>query len=70
MSLMRIVQLRDAVRDLCAGIDKGEIQVDEATMLAIAEVLDKEAGPLRHDLLVQIASRSHFGSLQLKKMAH
>lgn len=69
MSLVRIVQLRDAVDALCAAIDAGEVQPREVDVLALAMMVEREAGPLTHDLLVKLASRCKNGRAVLAKMA-
>lgn len=61
MSLVRIVELRDAVDRLCAEIDAGRIQPSEQLMVEIAKVIHNEAGPLKLDLLTKLASRCKAG---------
>lgn len=70
MSLLRIVQLRDAVDALCAAIDAGEVTPREEEMIALGQLITKEGGPLAHDLLVKIASRCQEGRAALKRCAH
>jgi hypothetical protein len=70
MSLTSIVKLRDAVDGLCAAIDAGEIRPSEQEMLALAVVVEKEAGPLKHDLLVKLASRCKNGRAVLTRQAN
>lgn len=69
MNLYRIVMLREAVDGLCAAIDRGEVKPGEEEMLALALVVEREAGPLKHDLLVKLASRCRNGSAVLTRMA-
>lgn len=69
MSIVRIVQLRDAVDRLCAAIDAGEVSPTEIEMLALAFIVERDGGLLKHDLLVKLASRCRNGRAVLKEMA-
>ena len=69
MSIERVVMLRNAVEDLCAAIDSGRVKPTENEMLALATIVEREAGPLRHDLLVKLASRCRNGRAVLKRIA-
>lgn len=57
MSLVECVAIREAVTGLCAAIDAGACVPTELEMLAIAVVVERHGGPLKHDLLCQLASR-------------
>jgi hypothetical protein len=61
MSLVRIVEIRDAVNRLCAAIDAGDVSPTEAEMVALAVVVARDGGPLAHDLLCKLASRCQNG---------
>lgn len=61
MSLERIVKVRDAVRGICRAIDAGEVAPSEIEMVALATVVAREAGPLAHTLLCELASRCRNG---------
>ena len=73
MSLVRIVQLRDAVDQLCEAIDAGRVvvgrDVTEMQMFKAAEIVAREAGPLAHDLCCKLASRTKSGTAALKDVA-
>jgi hypothetical protein len=69
MTLLTIVRARVLVDELCAAIDAGTVQPDERDILALAVVVQREAGPLAHDLLCKLASRCPNGQAALKKMA-
>jgi hypothetical protein len=69
MSLERIVQVKDAVDRLCAGIDAGLIHPTEQQMVAIAEVVSRDGGLLAHDLLCKLASRCRSGRQALKDVS-
>lgn len=69
MSVLTIVQLRNAVDALLAAIDSGEVIPGEEEMLALATIVEKQGGPLKHDLLVKLASRCKNGQAVLKRMA-
>jgi hypothetical protein len=70
MSLVRLVKLRNAVDELCAAIDRGEVVPGEEEMLALGLLIEKEGGPLKYDLLVKVASRCKNGQKALKDRAH
>lgn len=65
-TLERIVRIREAVDRLCAAIDAGTAAPSEREMLALAMVVHLHAGPLRHDLLVKLASRCRAGRAVLQ----
>ncbi len=69
MSLIRVVKLRDAVDQLCAAIDAGTLTPTEQQMAAVATVVSREAGPLKHDLLCKLASRCKNGRAALADIA-
>lgn len=69
MSLIRMVHLRNAVDAVCAAIDAGDIQPREEDVLALALLVSREGGPLKHDLLVKLASRCKNGRAALIEMA-
>lgn len=69
MGLMQIIQCREFVARLCAAIDAGQASPTEEEMLEIAVLVDQNAGPLRHDLLVMLASRTVNGRAALKDIA-
>ena len=69
MSIVRIVEVRDAVDRLCAAIDAGELAPTDHEMMAVALVVARDAGPLKHDLLCKIASRSEAGRKALARVA-
>jgi hypothetical protein len=68
MSLERIIRIRDAVNGLCRAIDAGEVTPTEPEMLALALVVERDGGPLAHDLLCQLASRCRNGREVLDHM--
>lgn len=70
MSLLDVLRIRDAVHEICAAIDAGEVHPTELEMLALGKLVDRYAGPLRHDLLVMLASRCKNGRDALKDIAH
>ena len=70
MSVFRLVMLQRAVDGLCAAIDRGEVQAGEQEMMALAVVVEREGGFLKHDLLVKLASRCQNGRSALKDLAH
>jgi len=69
MTLLNIVRARTLVDELCAAIDAGTVVPGEREMLALAIVIEREAGPLAHDLLVKLASRCRNGRAGLAKIA-
>ena len=69
MTLLNIVRARTLVDELCAAIDAGTVVPDEHELLALAIVVQREAGPLAHDLLVKLASRCRHGRAVLAKIA-
>lgn len=68
MSLLEIVRIREAVDAVCAAIDAGEVMPTEVEMLALATAVDSLAGPLKHDLLVKLASRCANGRAVLRRI--
>lgn len=64
----RIIHIRDAVNGLCRAIDAGEVTPTEGGMLAIAIVVERDGGPLAHDLLCQLASRCRNGRAVLDRV--
>lgn len=69
MNLEKMARLRDAVADVCDAIDRGEIQPTEQEMAALAQLVADVGGPLKHDLLVKLASRCANGRKALKDIA-
>ncbi len=69
MGLVEMVQAREAVDKVCAAIDAGELQPSEHAMLALATLVSKTGGPLAHELLVKLASRSSNGSKAMRDRA-
>lgn len=69
MSLLNIVRARVLVDELCAAIDTGKVHPTEPEILALAVVIQQQAGPLAHDLLCQLASRCPNGRAVLAKIA-
>ena len=69
MGLVEMVQARDAVDSVCKAVDAGQIHPTEQEMYALAELVSRTGGPLAHDLLVKLASRSLIGRAALKDIA-
>jgi hypothetical protein len=69
MNLERLVKLRDAVNAVCEAIDAGELVPTEAQMVGLAQMVQREGGPMAHDLICQIAARCEIGRQELKKVA-
>ena len=69
INLERLVQIRDSVAAVCAAIDAGEYAPDDATLYAMATLVQRECGPIAHDLLCQLASRCESGRKALKASA-
>lgn len=69
MSLLAMVQAREAVDKVCAAIDAGEIAPSEEAMMILAIRVSQVGGPLKHDLLCKLASRTKNGSAVLTRMA-
>lgn len=61
------VRIKDAVEGLCKAIDAGEVHPTELEMVAFACVVVRDAGPMAHTLLCQLASRSEIGKKALKR---
>ncbi len=69
MGLVEMVQAREAVEKVCAAIDAGQIQPTEEELMALALMVHRHGGLLKHDLLCQIARRSVHGRAALKDAA-
>lgn len=69
MGLVAMITVRDAVDRVCAAIDAGEIQPSEEEILALALIVERDGGVLKHDLVVKLASRCKLGQAALKKIA-
>ena len=64
-----MVQAREFVDKVCRAIDAGEIHPTEEQMLALAVRVKDVGGPLAHDLLCKLASRTKNGSAVLTRSA-
>ncbi len=70
MGLTDMVSARIFVDQLCAAIDDGRAVPDEKQLYALAERVVQIGGPLAHDLVCKIASRTKAGRAALKDNAH
>jgi hypothetical protein len=68
-SFIAMARICRAVKDLCAAIDAGEVQPEEGEIVALAQVVCQQAGPMAHDLVCMLASRCVNGRIAMKEIA-